>query len=272
MAQAVRFSQAEMIEVIRRQLDELAIACADTPDASTRELLTAAILAEPPVERTVIDGLAGAAGWSLPRKAAVAVLAGPASAGPVPARRPALPADVLADWQRAEPCLVLPDPDGPGRATAIDRALHGCAAVIGPAVPLARSGWSLRCAERAAGLIRRGIISPQAAPVRCEEHLTTLLLLADEDLAKAVQAARLAPLLRLRPGQRDRLVQTLLTWLELGENATEVAQALHVHPQTVRYRLRQVRRLFGDQLQDARLRYDTLVALRTYRLLTYGES
>ena len=73
---------------------------------------------------------------------------------------------------------------------------------------------------------------------------------------------RLAPLAQLRPGQRDRIAETLLAWLQLGENATEVAQRIHVHPQTVRYRLRQIQELFGDQLRDPDRRFELHLALR----------
>ena len=73
---------------------------------------------------------------------------------------------------------------------------------------------------------------------------------------------RLAPLARLRPGQRDRIAETLLAWLQLGENVTEVAQRIHVHPQTVRYRMRQIQDLFGDQLHDPDRRFELQLALR----------
>jgi DNA-binding PucR family transcriptional regulator len=119
---------------------------------------------------------------------------------------------------------------------------------------------SLRWARHALALARAGVIP--AGPVRCDQHLSTLLILADEDLAAVLRGRRLAPLARLRPGQRDRIAETLLAWLQLGENAAEVAQRLHVHPQTVRYRMRQIRELFGDQLRDPDRRFELQLALR----------
>jgi PucR C-terminal helix-turn-helix domain len=166
----------------------------------------------------------------------------------------------LADWAGPEPCLLVPDPDGPGRQAAIDRALRGLPAAIGPSVPLVSAAMSLRWARHALALARAGIIP--AGLVRCEQHLSTLLILADEDLAAALRDRRLAPLAQLRPGQRDRIAETLLAWLQLGENATEVAQRIHVHPQTVRYRLRQIQELFGDQLRDPDRRFELHLALR----------
>jgi hypothetical protein len=59
--------------------------------------------------------------------------------------------------------------------------------------------------------------------VRSDEHLSTLLIFSDEELAGALRAVRLAPLQRLRPAQQDRLAETLLAWLQHGYNAYEVA-------------------------------------------------
>ncbi len=174
---------------------------------------------------------------------------------------------MLADWTAADPCLLVPDPDGPGRPAALDRALHhpalrGRTATIGPSVPLARAAQSLRWARHARALAQAGIIPDGCGPIRCDQHLSTLLILADEDLAATLSRRRLAPLASLRPTQRDRIAETLLAWLQLGENAAEVAQRIHVHPQTVRYRLRQIHDLFGDQLRDPDLRFDLQLALR----------
>ncbi len=41
-----------------------------------------------------------------------------------------------------------------------------------------------------------------------------------------------------------------------------VAEALHVHPQTVRYRLAQLRELFGPALDSPAARFGLLLALR----------
>ena len=65
----------------------------------------------------------------------------------------------------------------------------------------------------------------------------------------------------------DRLAETLLAWLQHGCNANEVAVRVHVHPQTVRYRLRQVDELFGGQLRDPDRRFELEIALRTRQML-----
>lgn len=261
-------------EAIFAYLDELAAACAQgyaearAQDARERQQgLLRTILSDPPPPAGLVAGLAREAGWELPAQVAVAVLGErrPARA-PAPPDALALPPGVLADWTGPDPCLLVPDPDGPGRQAVIDRALRGWPAAIGPSVPLGRAALSLRWARQARVLARAGVIPVGRGVVRCDQHLSTLLILADGDLAAALRSSRLAPLARLRPGQRDRIAETLLAWLQLGENAAEVAQRIHVHPQTVRYRLRQIRELFGDQLRDPDRRFELQLALRVRQL------
>jgi len=260
-------------EAIFAYLDELAAACAQgyaearVQAAGDRQRrLLAAIVSDPPSRAELVASLARAAGWVLPDQVAVVVLGQRQQDGLL------LPPGVLADWTGPEPCLLVPDPDGPGRQAAIDRVLSdrtlgGRPAAIGPSVPLARAAMSLRWARHALALARAGVIP--AGPVRCDQHLSTLLILADEDLAAVLRGRRLAPLARLRPAQRDRIAETLLAWLQLGENAAEVAQRIHVHPQTVRYRMRQIHELFGDQLRDPERRFELQLALRI-RTLSAG--
>jgi hypothetical protein len=242
-------------------LREVVVPETTLPDsASCRPRLLDAIVSDPP-DNGLVARLASAVGWMLPGRVAVIVL-GSAAAAPV------LPRGTLADWSGPEPVLVLPDPDGPGRAAAIGRALDGRRAAIGPAVPLGEAARSLRWARQALALSRLGILD--GGTLRCDEHLSTLLLLADADLARTLLRGRLAPLAELRPGQRDRFAQTMLAWLELGTNTTDVARHMHVHPQTVRYRLRRVQELFGDQLRDPRRRFELILALRIRELVTGG--
>ncbi|MEV6999740.1 helix-turn-helix domain-containing protein [Streptomyces sp. NPDC093982] len=68
-------------------------------------------------------------------------------------------------------------------------------------------------------------------------------------------------------GRVTRLAETLdallMSW---GRTAPEVAQALGIHPQTARKRLRRLEELFGDRLADPRFRFEALLALRTHAL------
>jgi PucR C-terminal helix-turn-helix domain len=264
-------------EAIFVYLDELAAASAQGYlDARTefageqerrRRRLLDLILADPPALAEAVAEAARAAGWAVPSRVALVALGEQRQPG-ADLAAPVFPGDVLIDWSRREPCLLIPDPDpNRGRLAAVTRALSGWAAAMGPVEPLDRAAASLHWARRALGLAERGIIDGRRELVRCDEHLATLLIFADEELAAALRAARLAPLERLRPAQRDRLAETLLIWLQHGCNANEVALQVHVHPQTVRYRLRQADDLFGDQLRDPDRRFELEIALRARRLL-----
>ena len=63
-------------------------------------------------------------------------------------------------------------------------------------------------------------------------------------------------------GARDKLVETLRAWLDEPGQVSRVAERLHVHPQTVRYRMAQLRELFGERLDDPDARFELALALR----------
>lgn len=98
------------------------------------------------------------------------------------------------------------------------------------------------------------------------DHLSTLLLHSDEPLLGELRSHVLAPLDTVSAGQRSRHAETLLAWLLSGSNVPDVAARLHLHPQTVRYRLRRLRQLFGDALDEPDSRLDLILALRAESL------
>jgi hypothetical protein len=204
---------------------------------------------------TVADA-ARAAGWRLPKTVACVALDDRDGTH----RAPPMPPEVLVGMDRPTPCLLVPDPAGPGQSRMLETALRGRPAAVGPAVPLSRAAASLRWAAEALELSARGVLPP--GPLRCADHMAALVVFKDEELVGALAEVRLAPLAHLRPSQQDRLAETLLAWLRHGRGAGEVAARLHVHPQTVRYRLRQLEELYGDQLADPDIRFELEIALR----------
>jgi hypothetical protein len=291
---------ARIGETVFWYMDELAAACSAGYAEARAELagetsqlrrhLLDMLTSSPAPPAPAIASLAQAAGWPLPRRVAAVALTPLAGSNPGP-----LPADALADLTRRDPCLLIADPDGPGRRLQLATALRGWLpaashpgashpgtrpppspgplAAVGPAVPLTGASGSLRWAGQALALARRGLLRAgsdadgAAGIIWCADHLPTLVLLADTDLAAALSRDALAPLRQLRPGQADRLARTLLAWLESADDANAAALRLHVHPQTIRYRLRQVSGLFGDALSDPDARFRLLLALRVRRLL-----
>jgi DNA-binding PucR family transcriptional regulator len=97
------------------------------------------------------------------------------------------------------------------------------------------------------------------------DHAAELLLHSDARLATELATARLAPLDALKAGPRERLIPTLRAWLDCQGRIDETARALDVHPQTVRYRLGQLRDVFGPALDDADARFELALALRVHR-------
>ena len=95
-----------------------------------------------------------------------------------------------------------------------------------------------------------------------DDHLLVILLGLDRRLAADIAAAALAPLAGETALSRERLTTTLAAWLRGRGRTEDVARALHVHPQTVRYRLARLRELFGDRLEDPDARFELEVALR----------
>ncbi|MFF3333946.1 PucR family transcriptional regulator [Streptomyces sp. NPDC002888] len=229
-----------------------------------RSRLIDLLTADPPASAEAIADLAHSARWPVPRGVAVVAI----DSGSGSAARPIVPPEFLARFDVQPAVLVVPDPEGPGRARAVGqvlRGLQGLRAAMGPTVALPEGARSLRWASEALDLMRRGIL-PSAGLVHCQDHLSTLLLLRDDALVDALAQRRLRPLERVRPPQRERLAETLLSWLSSAHNVAEVALRLAVHPQTVRYRMRQLDDLFGPQLQDATAQFETQLALRALEL------
>ena len=86
-----------------------------------RHELAASLLREPPPAEADLEAAARQAGWPLPRT--VAALACAESDVAALARR--LPAGTLATVVEGTGCLLLADPEGPGRAAEIERAAGG---------------------------------------------------------------------------------------------------------------------------------------------------
>jgi DNA-binding PucR family transcriptional regulator len=89
-----------------------------------------------------------------------------------------------------------------------------------------------------------------------------LLVHRDEALLEDVRRRALAPLEELRGTTRGRLEDTLRAYLDHAGRMEPTAHALGVHPQTVRYRVSQLRDLLGAALDTADGRLMLAVALR----------
>lgn len=170
-------------------------------------------------------------------------------------------AKVVAYLHGPEPYLLIPDPV-PGVHRILLRWLEGRSAVVGPVVARADAGASLRWARTLLALVPQ---RPGTAGelLFVEDHLAKVMLFQDPLLAGHLSAKWLGRLHDMTPRQRERMEQTLLAWLE-GGGAAEAALLLRIHPQTVRYRLRKLERIFGSSLRTAQARFEILLALKIH--------
>lgn len=257
---------AEFAELVFAYIDELSAAsmaghAAELAEVGrarqrARELLASALLAGAPEERLWIA--AEAAAWDPPRTLTAVLLPRAQAPGVLTALDPRtlataddlpqVPADDLT-------VLLVPDVEGAGRR-ALLRALGSCDAVAGPARQWTLASSSYRRARRIrqlgprVGLAPPGTAGPGLGCVDSEDHLSELVLNADPEALHDLRARNLEPLTTLRPAAADKLYETLRAWLLHQGRREDIAAALCVHPQTVRYRMGQLRELYGDALSD----------------------
>jgi DNA-binding CsgD family transcriptional regulator len=228
--------------------------------AERRRRLLHVILEGSSVPRRAITDLAKLADWPVPDEVTLVAVQEGAEGLAV-----SLPRGVLADLCGAEPYLLVPGALESEERATLEAALAGRRAAIGLTVPLAEATDSLRWARQALALNMEGIVG-NGHVTWCEDHLVTLCLLSDTALIDQLARRRFAPLTDLTPRQRDRLTRTLGAWLETRGTAAEIADALDIHPQTVRYRIRQLDRIFGDDLKDPDARFALEVVVRATRM------
>ena len=235
-------AQSELDDVRRRRRRELA----------------ALLTGEPGVSEADARAAAQAAGWALPRRVAAAACA-EEDLGRIAGR---LPADCLAVPLDELGCVLVPDPDGPGRPAALKRAAGRTPLALGPAGTPAGLGASWSLAQTTLGAAAAGALPARGARV-AGDPLGALLLFEGRELARLMAARRLAPLEELTDRASERMRETALAYLDHQGNSVVMARALHLHPQTVRYRVNRLRELLGEQLDDPGARFELEVALRS---------
>jgi sugar diacid utilization regulator len=255
-------SMARFAELVFAYIDELSAA---SVAGHTDELATTGRVRQRLLERLATQLLEGApaetvaataerADWQLP-ETLTAVLVPESQVRTV---LQALPGETLSApegaTEEAEDGMVLllvPDVHGHRRG-AVLRVLEGRGSVAGPARTPDEVAASYARAQRVRAL---------GGGPDSEEHLAALVLHADEGALRDLRARVLAPLDDVREGTREKLEETLRAWLLHHGRREDVAAELFVHPQTVRYRMTQLRELFGDALEDPARVLDLTLAL-----------
>lgn len=219
----------------------------------TRQLLHGAPFSE-------LVTLAEAAEWQPPHALVAVIL-------PAAQVRPALQrldhrtliatSDLAPNATEHSAALLIPD-SGDSRPSMI-RALRGSDAVVGPSRQWTEVHASYTRASHALTLVTR-----PATVIDTDDLLVELVVHADPDALRDLRSRALAPLASLRPTVADRLAETLRSWLIHQGRRNDVAADLDIHAQTVRYRMGQIRELFGAQLDSPRGTAELFLALSTF--------
>jgi DNA-binding PucR family transcriptional regulator len=168
--------------------------------------------------------------------------------------------DEVGDPSESRAVLLVPSTGVASRPFLL-RHLQGRAVVVGPERP-----WTQVAASYRRACLVADLVGPRdSAVVDTEAHLVALICTADSDALADLRTSLLAPLAELRPAAADRLRETLRSWLLHQGRRDDIAADLLVHPQTVRYRLTQLRELFGEQLNDPQTIAGLTIALATLR-------
>lgn len=158
--------------------------------------------------------------------------------------------------------LLVPDVvDGAARGRLVD-LVRERKAVVGPARPWAYVRASYLRTVRA---MEQSASSGNPVPTDTDRYLVELILGADPDAYADLRERALAPLKDVKPAAALRLEETLRAWLLHQGRRDDVAAELFVHAQTVRYRMGQLRDLFGDDLGDPRRILELTLALGVAR-------
>jgi hypothetical protein len=153
--------------------------------------------------------------------------------------------------------LLIPDMHGPNRSRLL-RELRARRAVVGPARTWTQAHSSYRRVLQARELHLAG---DGTDTIDTDAHLVALVLGADGEAAEDLRRQVLAPLNGLRPNTAERLAETLRSWLLHQGQRDAVAADLFIHAQTVRYRMTQLRDLYGERLNDPQTVLELIVAL-----------
>ncbi|MDQ1431339.1 MAG: hypothetical protein QOF40_1941 [Actinomycetota bacterium] len=212
------------------------------------------------------------------------------------ARRYARLLDVDLDrpWEVMVIAPVVASEPVPGAiVTAVRRALFGVIALVGPGpsglvVAVDRGAGGVGWPDLGAGVVCtvggthadvRGIRESHDEALEALElaRRKGVGLLRFEDawfdrfLLGAVTADELAdlvlePVAALTPSRRAVVLETLEAYLDSGSSVAAVAEALHLHRQSVNYRMQNVRRLFGPRLMSPNGRLALHIAVKAARL------
>jgi PucR C-terminal helix-turn-helix domain len=154
------------------------------------------------------------------------------------------------------------DRDLAGIASAPPEAMPGIVTGVGPAVRLDALPGAFAMASRA---LQTAVAFGQQGAFSLADLSIRPAIIADEALGDAFAARYLEPLAGLGRLGTD-LEATLRAWFDQEMRIEDTARALHVHPNTLRHRLRRFEEATGTTLRDPRHLVELWWALERRRL------
>lgn len=103
--------------------------------------------------------------------------------------------------------------------------------------------------------------------VRFDQELIAVLLVSAPDISQAVARRILGPVLDLPDDDRTVIIETMRSWLASCGSTSTAATGLHLHRNTVRYRLRRLEELTGRSLANPLDLAELHIALECARML-----
>ncbi|MFI5955077.1 helix-turn-helix domain-containing protein [Cryptosporangium sp. NPDC051539] len=186
--------------------------------------------------------------------------------------RTAVP-DPVVGLRGSEAIAVVPTrADVPGLADVVRRTLAGVAAGLGRArVPVGLSGpvpagpALVAALEEARHAGRLAAARTEATAVVTADEIDSHLLLlgsVPDEVRRAYRNRVLGPVLAYDEAHDAELVATLIAFLDHAGSWSRCAEELHLHVNTVRYRIAKVEQLTGRNLGRLDDRVDLFLALR----------
>ncbi len=157
--------------------------------------------------------------------------------------------------QEEELYVLIPD------NRAAKAALAGSGTVVGTSLPF-RAGASLRVARREAQwAITRAVESGRDVVSYGDDRTGRWLTTDSADLQTLVDDV-LRAVIEYDDTHSGDLLPTIRTWLEHDRQTDKAAKALHIHPNTLLYRVRRFEQITGRSLASTETLAETWLALR----------
>ncbi|WP_134699574.1 helix-turn-helix domain-containing protein [Ammoniphilus sp. YIM 78166] len=151
---------------------------------------------------------------------------------------------------------VLKRNEKPTVLIALGRAKNG----------LVHVGKSAQEAQRGLQLLRTYNLNKNVISYS-ELGVQRLLLQNSEDELMDFIQETLGPLLEYEAQRKRELLPTLLVYLEHNQNSKEAAESLHIHTNTLNYRLKRIQEILSIELTDAEQFMNLQLALRLHQYL-----